>query len=101
MPKFPTLLRTQWPLPAALPRVSLIVPTRDQLGLLRTCIEGLLTATDYPDLEIIVVDNQSSDPQTLVYLEQLSERGVKVCPTLTLSITRPSTITPSPTPPVN
>ncbi|MEX5591055.1 glycosyl transferase, partial [Pseudomonas urmiensis] len=43
LPKFPTLLRTQWPLPATLPRVGLIVPTRDQLGLLRTCIEGLLT----------------------------------------------------------
>ncbi|WP_122266990.1 glycosyltransferase [Pseudomonas syringae] len=80
LPNFPTLLRTQWPLPATLPRVSLIVPTRDQLGLLRTCIEGLLTATDYPDLEIIVVDNQSTDPQTLVYLEQLSGRGVKVLP---------------------
>ncbi|EPM75850.1 glycosyl transferase family protein, partial [Pseudomonas syringae pv. actinidiae ICMP 18804] len=69
-----------WPLPTTLPRVSLIVPTRDQLGLLRACIEGLLTATDYPNLEIIVVDNQSSDPHTLMYLQQLTERGVRVLP---------------------
>ncbi|MFA1030442.1 MULTISPECIES: glycosyltransferase family 2 protein [Pseudomonas syringae group] len=80
VPNFPALLRTQWPLPATLPRVSLIVPTRDQLGLLRACVEGLLTATDYPNLEIIVVDNQSSDPHTLSYLEELSGRGVKVLP---------------------
>ncbi|WP_440812351.1 glycosyltransferase family 2 protein [Pseudomonas syringae] len=78
--QFPALLRAQWPLPASLPCVSLIVPTRDQFALLHACIEGLLTATDYPDVEIIVVDNQSSDPQTLTYLEQLSERGVRVLP---------------------
>lgn len=78
--QFPGLLRAQWPLPPTLPRVSLIVPTRDQVGLLRTCIEGLLNDTDYPDLEIIVVDNQSSDPQALEYLESLPSRGVKVLP---------------------
>lgn len=80
LPAYPALLRAHWPLPTALPRVSLIIPTRDQLGLLRTCIEGLLNDTDYPELEIIVVDNQSSDPHTLAYLAQLPERGVKVLP---------------------
>ncbi|KTC63924.1 glycosyl transferase [Pseudomonas fluorescens ABAC62] len=80
LPNFKSLLRAHWPLPANLPRVSLIVPTRDQLGLLRACIEGLLSATDYPHLEIIVVDNQSSDPNTLVYFKELAERGVQVLP---------------------
>lgn len=80
VPQFPALLRAQWPLPSTLPRVSLIVPTRDQVGLLRTCIEGLLNNTDYPDLEIIVVDNESSDPQALAYLSELPKRGVKVLP---------------------
>jgi GT2 family glycosyltransferase len=80
LPQYPALLRAHWPLPTTLPRVSLIVPTRDQVGLLRTCIEGLLTTTDYPDLEIIVVDNQSSDPQTLAYLADLPTHGVKVLP---------------------
>lgn len=80
LPTYPALLRAHWPLPATLPRVSLIVPTRDQLGLLRTCIEGLLNDTDYPNLEIIVVDNQSSDPPTLAYLAELPNLGVKVLP---------------------
>jgi GT2 family glycosyltransferase len=80
LPAYPALLRAQWPLPTTLPRVSLIVPTRDQYRLLHTCIEGLLNDTDYPNLEIIVVDNQSSDPQTLAYLAELPERGVKVLP---------------------
>jgi GT2 family glycosyltransferase len=79
LPQFPALLRAHWPLPLTLPRVSLIVPTRDQVGLLRTCIEGLQN-TDYPYLEIIVVDNQSTDPQTLEYLRYLPTQGVKVLP---------------------
>jgi len=70
------LLKVTWPLPERLPRVSLIVPTRDQYKLLKACIEGLLNETDYPNLEIIVVDNQSSDPDTLSYLHELSKRGV-------------------------
>lgn len=78
LPNYPGLLRTHWPLPRTLPKVSLIVPTRDQVGLLRTCMEGLLGNTDYPDLEIIVVDNQSSDPAALEYLAQLPALGVKV-----------------------
>ena len=48
--------------------------------MLRTCVEGLLNNTDYPELEIIIVDNQSSDPQTLAYLAELPGRGVKVLP---------------------
>ncbi|MDH1550104.1 MULTISPECIES: glycosyltransferase family 2 protein [Pseudomonas] len=77
---YPALLRAHWPLPDKLPRVSLIVPTRDQYKLLHTCIEGLLNETDYPDLEIVVIDNQSSDPQTLTYLTELATRGVTVLP---------------------
>lgn len=78
LPNYPALLRARWPLPLTLPRVSLIVPTRDQVRLLRTCIEGLLNNTDYPHLEIIVVDNQSSDPEALEYLRYLPTQGVKV-----------------------
>lgn len=80
LPGSPSLLRVQWPLPAELPKVSLIVPTRDQVGLLRTCIDGLLNNTDYPNMEIIVVDNQSSDPATLDYFKELPDQGVKVLP---------------------
>jgi len=75
---YPALLRAHWPLPEKLPRVSLIVPTRDQYKLLHACVEGLLNDTDYPDLEIIVVDNQSSDPDTLAYFENIKGRGVTV-----------------------
>lgn len=53
-----------------LPPTSVIVPTRNRVDLLRSCLEGL-AKTDYPDLEIIVVDNDSDDPATLAYLAGL------------------------------
>lgn len=74
----PALYRVRWPLPQTLPTISLIVPTRDQPELLRSCIEGLLENTDYPALEIIVVDNDSREPATQQYLASLAARGVRI-----------------------
>lgn len=64
----PGRLRVRRRLPAPLPQVSLIVPTRDRLDLLRPCLQGLLHDTDYPALEVIVVDNGSIEPDTLEWL---------------------------------
>lgn len=67
------------PLPIAsrLPPVSVIIPTRDRADLLRTCIAGL-RATRYPHIEIIVANNDSSDPETLTYLGELMREGVTI-----------------------
>ncbi len=59
------------------PTVTLIVPTRDGIELLKPCIESLLR-TDYPALDICVVDNGSTCQQTLDYMQQLPGRGVRV-----------------------
>lgn len=77
---FPGLLRARWPLPEQLPKVSIMIPTRDQVKLLRTCVEGVLGQTDYPNLEVIIIDNESSDPETLTYLADLKQRGVVILP---------------------
>lgn len=44
------------------PRVSVIIPTKYRIDLLKKCIDGLIERTGYPDLEIIVVDNGVTDP---------------------------------------
>ncbi|MEO0417711.1 MAG: glycosyltransferase family 2 protein [Pseudomonadota bacterium] len=60
------------------PSVSVIVPTRNRLDLLRVCIEGVLS-TQFPgELEVIVIDNGSDDPATLDYLRKLGEASVRV-----------------------
>lgn len=59
---------------AAAPRVTVIVPTRDRVDLLRTCVESVLERTDYPDFELMVIDNGSAEAETLAYLELLRGR---------------------------
>ena len=60
-----------------LPLVSIIVPTRNRLDLLRTCLDGV-AATNYPRIEVIVVDNDSDDPATLAYLAGLDPARARV-----------------------
>lgn len=50
-----------------LPKVSVVVLTYNNLELTKACLDSLLTQSQYPNLEIIVVDNHSSD-QTPTYL---------------------------------
>jgi GT2 family glycosyltransferase len=58
----------RYALPEYLPLVSIIVPTRDAFALLRQCVESVLEKTAYPRYEILVMDNQSVDPEALAYL---------------------------------
>ncbi|MBU2785106.1 glycosyltransferase [Acidithiobacillus ferriphilus] len=55
------------------PLVSIIIPTRNGLSDLRQCLDSL-NRTDYPNTEILVIDNQSDDPGTLAYLTELQRR---------------------------
>ena len=59
------------------PLVSIIIPTRDHLAFLRACIDSVLGKTDYPfsKIEILVVDNDTGDADTLRYFDELANRG--------------------------
>ena len=52
-------------------RISILIPTRDRVDLLRSCIDSVRGNNGGFDLEIIVVDNDSTDPATLGYLAEL------------------------------
>ncbi len=73
-----------WPhplpeLPVPPPLVSIIVLTRDHAGLLAACSEGVLDRTDYPALDLLVVDNGSTEAAALDLLGRLERRpGVRV-----------------------
>jgi GT2 family glycosyltransferase len=64
-------LNVRWKLPEAPPLVSIIIPTRDRLDLLRQCVDGVLQRTDYPQLEIIIVDNGSVEAGTHAWYRSL------------------------------
>ncbi|AWV06418.1 hypothetical protein C9I47_0697 [Lysobacter maris] len=64
--------RVRWPIPEPAPLVSLVVPTRDRVELLRVCVESILERTSYRNFELVVVDNGSTDPESLAYLASLT-----------------------------
>ncbi|MBY6190515.1 glycosyltransferase family 2 protein [Microbulbifer agarilyticus] len=69
----PNTYSVRWSVPEPAPLVSLLVPTRDRVEILKPCVDALLSRTDYPNFELLILDNQSSCPKTLAYLEQVSE----------------------------
>jgi GT2 family glycosyltransferase len=60
-------------LPNPAPFVSIIVPTRDRAGLLERCVVSVLSNTTYPNLELLIVDNDSCESKTIALLQYLSE----------------------------
>lgn len=64
-PLAPHFNRVIWPLPDPAPLVSVIVPTRDRAQLLKRCLDGVLYRTDYPHIEVMIVDNGSTATDAL------------------------------------
>ncbi len=64
MGEFPNTYRVSHPIPDDNPLVSLIIPTRDMLEVLKPCVESILEKTEYENYEIIIVDNQSCRDET-------------------------------------
>ena len=56
--------RKTWPL------VSIIIPSKDAPCHIGRCLQSIFTRTTYQDIEVIVVDNGTTDPQALAYLHQ-------------------------------
>ncbi len=68
---FPGFLRATWPVPGR--KVSIIIPTKDKVAFLKRTIDSILKKTDYPDFEIVIVDNGSRQRNTLKYFAKLQD----------------------------
>lgn len=71
--KAPGRYRVSYP-PARRPLVSVLIPTRDGAGILRTCLESLFQRTAWRELEVLVVDNGSRKPETHRLFAEFRER---------------------------
>ena len=71
-PENPMFNRIKFPLPPALPLVSIIICTRDRLSLLTVAVESIRTSSTYPNYEIVIIDNGSRDRNMLLYLKSLA-----------------------------
>ena len=55
------------------PLVSIIVPTRDRWSLLQQCLQSIEEKTRYPRYEIILLDNDSTEPDALKGLNAIAD----------------------------
>ena len=61
--------------------VSIVVPFRDQPRFLRTCVDSLRATTDDLAVELVLVDNGSTDPETHTLVERLArDKDVTIVP---------------------
>ena len=54
------------------PGVTIIIPTKDQVKVLKKCVNSILKMTEYPDYEILIIDNDSVEPVTAEYFQKVS-----------------------------
>lgn len=63
------------------PLVSIIIPTKNQLPMLQRCVESVLEKTRYQRYEILIVDNNSDEPDAVEWLaavEALDDEKIKI-----------------------
>jgi len=61
-----------------LPLISIIIPTKDKVDLLKQCIDSIQKQTTYPNYEILVIDNNSQLPESFQYFKKLQDKGFQV-----------------------
>jgi GT2 family glycosyltransferase len=66
-PRDSTFYAIDWAMPQDAPRVSIIIPYREHIPLTRACVDAVRTITDYPNFEIILVDNWSTSAEAAAF----------------------------------
>jgi GT2 family glycosyltransferase len=64
-----------WPIPNSV-FLSIIIPTRNSKDLVEACINSIIETQDSINYEIILVDNNSDDKDSLIYFDELNEKGI-------------------------
>ena len=56
------------------PKVSILIPTRNNYGMIKRCIKSIEKNTNYSNKEIIIIDNASEHPQVKKYYNSISHK---------------------------
>ncbi len=65
--------QVDYEIPDEKPLVSIIIPSKDHVAQLKTCIDSILNKSTYQNYEVVVVENNSTNPATFDYYESLNE----------------------------
>ena len=70
---FPSTYRVKWDIVGD-PKVSILIPNKDHTDDLEKCLHSIYAKTTYENFEVIVIENNSTDPATAAYYKKLPER---------------------------
>ena len=70
--------RPRYSIPEPVPSIAIIIPTKDHIDLLKTCIDSIQSKTSYPHFQIIIADNGSEKPASLEYFEIIRGQGIEI-----------------------
>ena len=76
-PRQPTIARVVIPIPDPAPLVSILIPTTGAYNVIRTCLESLLSLTNYDNFEIVVRIDSPTPPsnEAVEYLRSVQTRS--------------------------
>lgn len=60
------------------PLVSIIIPTRDGISVLDTCLSSIFAKTTYHNFEIIICDNDSRQMESLSYFSRIQQMHANI-----------------------
>lgn len=55
------------------PKVSILIPNKDHIELLKQCINSILKLTTYDNYEIVIIENNSEKEETFKYYTEISK----------------------------
>lgn len=60
------------------PLVSIIIPNKDQVASLKKCLDSIREKTSYQNYEIIIVENNSEEPETFTFYKKIAGDKIKI-----------------------
>ena len=70
---FPSTYRVKWDI-AGTPKVSILIPSKDHTDDLEKCLHSIWTKTSWENFEVIVIENNSTEPATFAYYKEAQQR---------------------------
>ncbi|MFZ3383347.1 MAG: glycosyltransferase family 2 protein [Candidatus Methanoperedens sp.] len=67
----PGIWRIKWAIKVK-DKISIIIPTKDNIKKLKPCVESILNKSSYQNFEIIIIDTGSKEPESLAYNNKIS-----------------------------
>ena len=73
VPEIPGYFRTSYDL-VGRPAFSIVIPSKNNGKILQQCLDSIFQLTAYPNFEIVLIDNGSTDKATIEYVDSLKVR---------------------------